>query len=319
MSSDTSRFSHALITYTASEQITSDVVETAYWNRTSRGRRGRNFNIFEMHTRTVDGTHYLAMRFAPTQSRASFRAIFDRIETSANLNVALVRIAGSDREIHMGAAELNSASGGAIRTIIRDHGPPMRHSFFSHGIVSINHPFSILRLGDIGNNRRGRRRAAAVVEVPDGEAEVSEEELSVRYQDEGSQHMEVDPLGHEVMAPLLFAAAVEAPAPAPVIEAPAPAVEAPVAEVEAPAPEPAVDAPMDDIPAPPRTPSSESSSSSDESISFSPVGSSSSSSSPSPSPLALRIRSPPPMTPHQYLIDRIIRLENAVRALGGNV
>ena len=357
---DAARFSHALVTYTANEQITADILQLAYTTRSARGRRAANFNILEMHTRTVDGIHYLALRFTPTQSRGSFRMILDNIQ--ADLNVDLVEIPGSDFAIYTGTEHINSVAGVTIRNIIRDNGPPHRHSFFSNGVIAVNHPSSILRLGQLGRARGARQQQNA----PEPEAVAQDEHVNIRYEDAGQ--MEIEPIEDEAGPMAVEAPVVDAPPPAevaapPVVEeeiiaAPV-VVEAPVVAAppvfEAPVPSPSSSdssgapwPPPSDSSDPPSPPAPAMQSGRPRifaarrvaGLNFpagtwrripdepyprpaSPSSSSSSSSyrpgSPRYTPGSPRARSPPAVTPHTHLIDRIIRLENAVRRLGGNV
>ena len=187
------RFGIALVTYTAAEQITSDVLEDAYSMRPARGIRAPRLDISEMHTRTMDNIHYMAIRFRPTQSRSSFQSIIDHVRP--DLQVQLTQIPDSHRSLYMGLPEINCPHGVIIRNIIRDDGLPMRHSFFAHGRVPIHR--SIIREG----------------QIPHSQLDVN---VNIRYIDEGVP-MEQEPVPVEAMARMFAEPAVAEPEPEPAV------------------------------------------------------------------------------------------------------
>jgi len=151
----------AIFTYTADEEITQDVLNNAYGTRPRIGPIARAFVLIEMHTRLIDGIHLLAMRFRPRQSVSNMRRLLEHIQLTGTIHMQPRVFPGLDRWLYMGTAQLYSPQGMILRNILREDGPPHRHSYYHEPGMHIGHRMSVLHTGAIP--RRGRVAGAAIV------------------------------------------------------------------------------------------------------------------------------------------------------------
>jgi hypothetical protein len=150
----------AVLSYTADEEITREMLNQAYGRRPRIGPVAREFKIDEMHTRCVDNVHFLAMRFRPRQSVDNMRKLLIHLRQSSGINMEPYVFPGLDKFMYMGVAALWSPQGTILRNIISEGGPPHRHSFFARPNMNIRHRNSVLYDGPLPRNRR------AAVPVP---------------------------------------------------------------------------------------------------------------------------------------------------------
>ena len=152
----------AIFTYTADEEITQDVLNNAYGTRPRIGPIARAFVLTEMHTRLVDGIHFLAMRFRPRQSVWNMRRLLEHIQLTGTIHMQPCVFPGLDRWLYMGTAQLYSPQGMILRNILREGDDNThRHSYYHEPGMHVGHRMSVLHTGAIP--RRGRVAGVAIV------------------------------------------------------------------------------------------------------------------------------------------------------------